>query len=77
MKQYVIYFFFLFSVELTSFGSNFHLQHHSENNTLMFNPVSEVDDGSYVCEIDNGIGNPLNKTARLIVHGTIYYYKDS
>ncbi|XP_035230460.1 Down syndrome cell adhesion molecule-like protein Dscam2 isoform X2 [Stegodyphus dumicola] len=43
----------------------------STNGTLMFQFVSKLDDGSYECEVENGIGESLRKTAVLVVHGRL------
>ncbi|GFY47205.1 titin [Trichonephila inaurata madagascariensis] len=40
------------------------------NGTLIFNPASKDDDGSYECRVTNGIGDNLSKVVLLIVHGS-------
>lgn len=41
-----------------------------DNGTLQFKKVMKEDDGSYVCEVDNGVGIPLKKMVQLVVYGT-------
>ncbi|GIY67330.1 titin [Caerostris darwini] len=38
------------------------------NGTLNFNPTSKEDEGSYECEVHNGIGESLTKVVLLVVH---------
>ncbi|KAG8174516.1 hypothetical protein JTE90_003070, partial [Oedothorax gibbosus] len=40
------------------------------NGSLIFSPALKIHDGSYECEVDNGIGESISKVAQLIVHGS-------
>lgn len=54
-------------------GSNSHmvsvLYENERNSTLVFNPIKEDDIGDYECVADNGIGETLEKTITVLVHG--------
>lgn len=30
----------------------------------------KTDEGSYICQVDNGVGEPLQKIVQLLVYGT-------
>lgn len=45
------------------------LYENERNSTLLFNPIKEEDIGDYECIADNGIGEVLEKTITVIVHG--------
>ena len=40
-----------------------------QNGTLVIRNVGETDEGSYLCEADNGVNEPLGKVVKLKVNG--------
>ncbi|XP_076363652.1 cell adhesion molecule Dscam1-like isoform X2 [Tachypleus tridentatus] len=39
-----------------------------DNGTLLINDVKETDSGTYLCQVENGVGESLEKAVRLSVH---------
>ncbi|XP_035230458.1 Down syndrome cell adhesion molecule-like protein Dscam2 [Stegodyphus dumicola] len=49
-------------------GANYNILRTSINGTLTFNPTLKEYEGKYLCEVDNGAGEPLRKTFSITVH---------
>ena len=44
----------------------------AENGSLIFKKISKDDEGVYTCDVSNGVGEGLRKSARLNVKGKLF-----